>query len=118
MPPLPAAVEVAAYRIALEAFTNIVKHAKASACQVQIKIENASLVLKISDNGKGLPAEPHAGIGLHSMRERASELGGKFAVQNRPSGGTTIRARLPISELSISPATMPEQAPALHMKEE
>ena len=57
MPPLPAAVEVAAYRIALEAFTNIVKHAQASACQIKIKIENNSLLLEVSDNGKGLSAE-------------------------------------------------------------
>ena len=43
LPPLPAAVEVAAYRIALESFTNIIKHAEASACQIKIKIENRSL---------------------------------------------------------------------------
>jgi signal transduction histidine kinase len=113
MPPLPAAVEVAAYRIALEAFTNIVKHARASACRVLIRIENSSLLLEISDNGKGLPAEPHAGIGLHSMRERAGELGGEFVVERKPSGGIIIRARLPISELAVSPATMPEQGPVL-----
>ena len=117
MPPLPAAVEVAAYRIALEAFTNIVKHARASACTVLIRIENASLLLEISDNGKGLPAETQAGIGFHSMRERANELGGKFAVENRPSGGTTIRARLPISELTILPATEPDEDPEPQTKE-
>jgi signal transduction histidine kinase len=106
MPPLPAAVEVAAYRIALEAFTNVVKHARASACQILIRLENGSLLLEISDNGKGLPAETHTGIGLHSMRERAGELGGEFAVEKKPSGGTIIRACLPISELAVSPATM------------
>jgi signal transduction histidine kinase len=118
MPPLPAAVEVAAYRIALEAFTNIVKHAESSACQVLIRIENSSLLLEISDNGKGLSVEHHAGIGLHSMGERAAELGGEFAVKNKRSGGTTVRARLPILELATSPVTMPELDPALHMKEE
>jgi signal transduction histidine kinase len=118
MPPLPAAVEVAAYRIALEAFTNIVKHAESGACQVLIRIENAWLLLEISDNGKGLSVEHHAGIGLHSMRERAAELGGEFAVENKRSGGTTVRARLPILELATSPVTMPELDPALHMKEE
>ena len=117
MPPLPAAVEVAAYRIALEAFTNIVKHARASACRVLIRIENASLLLEISDNGKGLPAETHTGIGFHSMRERASELGGEFAIEKKPSGGTTVRARLPISELAVSPATMPDEDPELQTKE-
>jgi len=117
MPPLPAAVEVAAYRIALEAFTNVIKHARASACLVLIRIENASLLLEISDNGKGLPVETHPGIGFHSMRERASELGGEFAVEKKPSGGTTVRARLPILELAVSPATLPEQDPALQTKE-
>ena len=111
MPPLPAAVEVAAYRIALEAFTNVIKHARASACQVLLRIMNGSLLLEISDNGKGLPAEPNAGIGLHSMRERANELGGEFGVENRPSGGTTIRARLPISEVAISPAIESDEDP-------
>ena len=118
MPPLPAAVEVAAYRIALEAFTNLIKHADASACQVLIRIENASLLLEISDNGKGLLAEHHTGIGLHSMRERAGELGGEFAVENKLSGGTTVRARLPILELASSPATIPELEAAPYMKEE
>ncbi len=121
MPPLPAAVEVAAYRIALEAFTNVVKHARASLCHVRIKIENASLLLEISDNGKGLPAETHAGIGLHSMRERASELGGEFAIEKEPSSGTTVRARLPIPGLAITSATKSEHTPkghpAIQMKE-
>ena len=117
MPPLPAAVEVAAYRIALEAFTNVVKHARANICHVLIRLENGSLLLEISDNGKGLPAETHAGIGLHSMRERAGELGGEFSVEKRPSGGTTVRARLPIMELTTSSATLPEQGPVFPMKE-
>lgn len=114
MPTLPAAVEVAAYRIALEAFTNTVKHARASACKVLIRLENGSLLLEISDNGRGLPAEIHAGIGFHSMRERASELGGEFAVEKNKSGGTTVRARLPILELNSS-ATLP--GPSLQSKE-
>lgn len=114
MPPLPAAVEVAAYRIALEAFTNVVKHAHASACHILIQIENRLLLLEISDDGKGLPAETHTGIGFHSMRERASELGGEFAVEKNKSGGTTVRARLPIVE-SSSAAAMP--GTSLHSKE-
>jgi signal transduction histidine kinase len=117
MPSLPAAVEVAAYRIALEAFTNVVKHAKASACHVLIRVENASLLLEISDNGKGLPAEIHAGIGFHSMRERASELGGEFSIEKKPSGGTMVRARLPIMNLANLPAMLPEQNSALSTKE-
>ena len=98
MPPLPAAVEVAAYRIALEAFTNIVNHAEASTCQIKIKIEKDSLLLEISDNGKGLSSNTHGGIGLTSMRERAAELGGEFRAEDLPNGGTRVTAQLPIGK--------------------
>ncbi|MBK7317161.1 sensor histidine kinase [Candidatus Villigracilis affinis] len=98
LPSLPAAVEVAAYRIALESFTNIIKHAEASACQIKIKIENRSLLLEISDNGKGLSAESRAGVGRTSMHERAAELGGECVIENIPTGGTRVSARLPIGK--------------------
>lgn len=97
MPSLPAAVEVAAYRIALEAFTNIVNHAEATSCHIRIMIENHSLLLEVSDKGKGLPSNNRAGVGFTSMRERAAELGGQFVIENNPSGGTRIRANLPIT---------------------
>jgi len=96
MPPLPAAVEVAAYRIALEAFTNIVKHAQASACYIKIKTEDNTLQLEVSDNGKGLPLNNHAGVGLTSMRERANELGGECLIEINPSGGIFVSAKLPL----------------------
>jgi signal transduction histidine kinase len=96
MPPLPAAVEVAAYRIALEAFTNIVNHAEAKSCHITLKIENNSLLIEVSDDGKGLPPNNRAGVGLTSMHERAAELGGEFLVENHPTGGTNVRARLPL----------------------
>ncbi len=98
MPLLPAAVEVAAYRIALEAFTNIVNHAQATACHIKVKAENNSLLLEITDNGKGMDEAARAGVGLSSMRERAAELGGEFSVENIPSGGVHIRARLPLGK--------------------
>jgi signal transduction histidine kinase len=98
MPPLAAAVEVAAYRIALEAFTNIVNHAEASTCQIKIKIENNLLLLEISDNGRGLSFNTHKGLGLTSMRERAAELGGEFKVEALPTGGTRATAQLPMEK--------------------
>ena len=101
---LPAAVEVAAYRIALEAFTNIINHAEANACHIVIRIENNSLLLVICDNGKGLPSNNHAGVGLTSMRERAAELGGECVIENNSSGGTLVSARLPIAkEQTVTP---------------
>jgi signal transduction histidine kinase len=98
MPPLPAAVEVAAYRIALEAFTNVVNHADASACHVEIKIDNRSLLLQVSDNGKGLTPNARLGVGSTSMRERAAELGGVCIIENMPKGGTRVTARLPLGK--------------------
>ena len=98
LPTLPAAVEVAAYRIALEAFTNIVKHAEASACRIELRIENNLLLLEVADNGRGLSNGTRAGVGFTSMRERAAELGGDCALENIPTGGTRVQARLPIGK--------------------
>jgi signal transduction histidine kinase len=97
MPSLPAAVEVAAYRIVLEAFTNVVVHASASACRIQIKLEGSSLMLEVSDNGKGLATSRHFGVGLTSMHERAAELGGECTAENLPGGGTCVKACLPLT---------------------
>jgi signal transduction histidine kinase len=99
MPPLPAAVEVAAYRIALEAFTNTINHAEATRCEIRIKVESNALLLEVTDNGQGLSNGQHVGVGLNSMRERAAELGGDCIVENNPSGGMHVSARLPISNL-------------------
>lgn len=95
LPPLSAAVEVAAYRIATEALTNVVRHAAARRCRVSL-LANGALQLVIQDDGTGLPAEYHAGVGLTSMRERAAELGGTCVIESRADGGTRIEARLPI----------------------
>jgi two-component system, NarL family, sensor kinase len=76
---LPAAVEVAAYRIALEAMTNTVRHAAATEATVRVSVDGA-LHLEISDNGIGLPAAYQAGVGIRSMRERAAELGGRATI--------------------------------------
>jgi signal transduction histidine kinase len=100
MPSLPAAVEVAAYRSALEAFTNIVNHAGATACHIQVKTGDNFLLLEITDNGKGLNEDTRAGIGLTSMRERAAELGGACTVENIPSGGTRVHTTLPLGKES------------------
>ncbi|MFY9578124.1 MAG: ATP-binding protein, partial [Gaiellaceae bacterium] len=94
---LPAAVEAAAYRIALEALTNAARHAGARTCTVRIQ-RNGVLELEVLDDGKGLLADRVPGVGLRSMRERAAELGGTFAIGPGPAGGTLVRARLPIAE--------------------
>jgi len=98
MPPLPAAVEVAAYRILLEAFTNVVRHAEATRCHIKLILDDDSLLLEVSDDGKGLSTKARSGIGTASMRERAAELGGEYTLENISSGGTRVRARLPVAK--------------------
>ena len=95
LPPLPAAVEVAAYRIAQEALANVVHHAEARTCTVTLAVGSA-LELVVVDDGVGIPADRRAGVGLASMRERAEELGGTCAVGLNPGGGTRVVARLPL----------------------
>jgi signal transduction histidine kinase len=92
---LPAAVEVAAYRIALEAMTNVERHAEARMCLVRISA-NGELELEIADDGRGLPEDFHAGVGIASMRERAAELGGTCAVELLDGRGTRVHVRLPL----------------------
>jgi signal transduction histidine kinase len=104
LPPLSAAVEVAAYRIAQEALTNVVRHAGASTCTVHLGLEGAgALSLEVRDDGRGIPdpqenSSVRAGVGLTSMRERADELGGSLLVEPLPEGGTLVCARLPLPE--------------------
>ncbi len=98
---LPAAVEVAVYRIVQEAVTNAIKHAHASQIMVTSMVDRApqaacSFKVTICDDGIGLPAEYTVGIGLQSMRERAEELGGSCVIGKRREGGTEVVARLPI----------------------
>jgi signal transduction histidine kinase len=95
LPALPAAVEVAAYRIAEEALANVVRHAQARTCVVRLSIADA-LQLEICDDGVGLPMARHIGIGLLSLRERAAELGGSCVVESVPTGGTRVCALLPL----------------------
>ena len=97
LPPLPAAVEVAAYRIAMEALNNVARHASARNCRVRLSLDEAAgmLALQVSDDGRGIEGDYEPGVGLSSMRERAEELGGSCAIEALPSGGTRVTALLP-----------------------
>jgi signal transduction histidine kinase len=95
LPPLPAAVEVACYRIAQEALTNVMRHAHAQRCRVHLSVD-ADLILEIGDDGHGFPPLQRSGIGLTSMRERAEELGGSCTITSVPDGGARVLVCLPL----------------------
>jgi signal transduction histidine kinase len=102
---LPAAVEVAAYRIATEAMVNVSRHSGAHTCTVTLRLGH-EVIVEVADDGHGLPADGQAGVGLTSMRERAAELSGTLDVDSDPTG-TRITARLPFDSWA-SPASTPE----------
>ncbi len=94
---LTAAVEVACYRIVTEALTNVTKHARATRCSVRIRLDH-DLDVQVCDDGVGLPEGWRAGVGIASMRERVTELGGELAIEPSLPHGTRINARLPARE--------------------
>ena len=104
LPPLPAAVEVVAYRIVQEALTNVVRHAQARTCTIRFLLDDAQplLYLEIRDDGRGLPPDYQAGMGMNSMRERAAELGGACVIASLPAGGALVWARLPLRSPAFS----------------
>lgn len=95
IPPLPDAVSVAAYRIIREALTNVVTHADARTCQVRLWFDT-ELHVEVVDDGVGA-AEVSTGVGLASMRQRASDLGGNCHVEPGADGGTRLAAAFPVS---------------------
>src|SRR5215471_14629253 len=97
LPALPAAVEVAAYRIATEAVTNVTRHAGARTATVTLTASENMLQVEVTDDGCGVSPANRAGVGLTSMRERAEELGGSCALRPRPGGGSIVSARLPLA---------------------
>ena len=101
--PLPAATEVAAYRIAMESLTNVTKHSGAGACHVRLWKDDSTLHVDIQDNGTGLPASYRAGVGITSIRERATELGGTATITDHPPHGTHVQAVLPLPATATAP---------------
>jgi signal transduction histidine kinase len=106
LPALPAAVEVAAYRIVVEAVTNTIRHARARHCRVSIACTPGGLAVEVTDDGTGLAAAGQPGHGLAIMRERAEELGGTVTVSDS-SPGVIIQARLPAVTAPARVPTVP-----------
>ncbi|XID92907.1 sensor histidine kinase [Paenibacillaceae bacterium WGS1546] len=101
---LSAAAEAAVYRIVQEALTNVVRHANASKCFIQLELQTGTLRIRIADNGVGMAAHARPGIGMRSIKERAEELGGTFELESAANNGTIIRVSLPIEERRMEDA--------------
>jgi len=96
LPPLPAAVEVAAYRIVLEALTNVTRHSSSAGVTASLRVEGKALLVEVADHDGPTQSGPWTpGVGLASMRERATELGGSLTAGPTPDGGQ-VTATLPI----------------------
>jgi two-component system NarL family sensor kinase len=96
LPSLPAAVDVACYRIAAEAMANAARHAAARRVVVRVRVEGGELLLSVRDDGRGLPDRPRGrGLGLTSMRQRTEEIGGRFELV-AAAPGTAVSAALPL----------------------
>jgi signal transduction histidine kinase len=100
LPPLPAAVEVAAYRIAVEALTNAARHSGHDNAHACLKVDGSSLLVEVRDAGSN-PAPWPPGVGTASMRERAKTVGGTLLLEPSPRG-SAVRAALP-----LAPSTAP-----------
>ena len=91
---------IALFRIAQEAFTNILKHAAAKTVDLSLGVDDETLLMRIADDGIGVPADRFTAVGSHglaSMRHRVRALGGRLDVSSPASGGTTLVVRIPIA---------------------
>jgi signal transduction histidine kinase len=93
--PLPADIDLSAFRIIQEAVTNVVRHAGTGQCRVSIDQQDGQLSIEVTDSGRGGSAAG-TGYGIAGMRERAALLGGEFSAGPRPGGGFRVTARLPV----------------------
>ncbi len=106
----PAAVEDSStashiFRIAQEAVRNAIRHAHPTAISLTLTSEPQALVLTVSDDGPGLPADPsgNAGVGLRVMAHRAKLIGGEFSLESSPGRGTRVHCRVPLHKLPAAP---------------
>jgi signal transduction histidine kinase len=105
--PLPAAVDLAAYRIVQESLTNVIRHAGPASAAVSLAYHDDELRINVADTGQGphASATGSAGHGLAGMRERAAAVGGTVQAGPRPGGGFLVAARLPIGSQNADHAT-------------
>jgi signal transduction histidine kinase len=88
------------FRIAQEAFSNILKHSAAKTVDISLDIDDETLLMRIADDGTGIPAGRFNAIGSHglaSMRHRVRALGGRLDVRSQASGGTMLIVQIPVA---------------------
>jgi signal transduction histidine kinase len=95
--PLPASIDLTAYRLVQEGLTNALKHAQAKHAEVRVRYADGHVEVEVSDDGRGAGSEPGGGHGLVGMRERVSVYGGELETGPRPEGGYRLHARLPVT---------------------
>ena len=105
--PLPADIDLSAFRIIQEAVTNVVHHAGTDQCQVVIDRQDGQLSIEVTDSGRGGDPVAGTGYGITGMRERAALLGGDFSAGARPGGGFRVAARLPLPASAPAPPAAP-----------
>ena len=98
LPPLSAAVETTLYRVACEALTNVVRHARARSCRVALTHAEGNVALGVEDDGVGFAPAAEPGVGLRSMAERAAELGGRLVLRSGESRGAVVELTLPLTD--------------------
>ncbi len=97
-PQIPYPIKEALYRVVMEAFNNIARHANASQVTIRLESEPAALCLEVIDNGLGFqPGDFFPGhLGLRSMRQRVENIGGTFTIHSAPEQGTAIQINVPV----------------------
>jgi len=99
LPEISKELELVIYRVAQEALTNVLRHAQASRCVLELQSSGEEIQLEVRDNGRGMPQRlDGTTIGLEGMRERASLARGSLVISSEPEGGTTVSLRVPVRE--------------------
>jgi signal transduction histidine kinase len=97
LPQLDGLRETVLYRVAQEAISNALRHSGSLDVWVRLSARPQSVVLEVGDHGSGFePADPHSGVGLNSMRERAKSAAGTLTISSRPGAHTTVRLSIPV----------------------
>ncbi|MFF5172079.1 sensor histidine kinase [Micromonospora sp. NPDC000089] len=109
--PVPADVDLAAFRIVQEAVTNVVRHAGVDSCRVSVEQRSDELTVEVVDDGHGGPVGGE-GHGLIGMRERVDLLGGRFRAGPRPQGGFRVAVRLPLPDAAAPGNAVDGEGPA------